>query len=46
MNQIAELFYSIGEPYAAGLFEEPDKGYFYPHPNTVIVFRMYITLRL
>lgn len=31
MNQIAELFYSIGEPYAAGLFEEPDKGYFYRH---------------
>ncbi|MGN1346238.1 MAG: pyruvate formate lyase family protein [Eubacteriales bacterium] len=31
MNQIAELFYRIGEPYAAGLFEEPDKGFFYRH---------------
>ncbi len=31
MNGIAELFYSIGEPYAAGLFEEPEKGYFYRH---------------
>ena len=29
MNEIAALFYSIGEPYAAGLFEEPDKDYFY-----------------
>lgn len=31
MNQLAELFYSIGEPYAAGLFEEPEKDYFYRH---------------
>lgn len=31
MNRIAELFYSIGEPYAAGLFEEPEKDYFYRH---------------
>ena len=31
MNPLAELFYRIGEPYAAGLFEEPDKGYFYRH---------------
>lgn len=31
MNKIAELFYSIGEPYAAGLFEEPEKDYFYRH---------------
>jgi len=29
MNQIAALFYEIGEPFAAGLFEEPEKGYFY-----------------
>lgn len=29
MNEMAELFYSIGEPFAAGLFEEPQKGYFY-----------------
>ena len=29
MNEIAALFYSIGEPYAAGLFEEPERGYFY-----------------
>jgi len=31
MNGIAALFYRIGEPYAAGLFEEPEKGYFYRH---------------
>ncbi|MBQ6624629.1 MAG: YchF family ATPase [Clostridia bacterium] len=31
MNEIAALFYQIGEPYAAGLFEEPEKGYFYRH---------------
>ncbi|MBE6561889.1 MAG: hypothetical protein E7662_12280 [Ruminococcaceae bacterium] len=31
MNEIAALFARIGEPYAAGLFEEPDKGYFYRH---------------
>ncbi len=31
MNQLAELFYRIGEPYAAGLFEEPEKDYFYRH---------------
>ena len=31
MNEIASLFYRIGEPYAAGLFEKPDKGYFYRH---------------
>lgn len=30
-NCIAEFFESIDEPYAAGLFEEPDKGYFYRH---------------
>lgn len=31
MNETAALFYQIGEPYAAGLFEEPDKSYFYRH---------------
>lgn len=31
MNETAGLFYSIGEPYAAGLFEEPEKDYFYRH---------------
>ncbi len=31
MNDIAKLFYDLNEPYAAGLFEEPDKGYFYRH---------------
>ena len=31
MNELAKLFYSIGEPYAAGLFEEPEKDYFYRH---------------
>ena len=31
MNKTAELFYSIGEPFAAGLFEEPEKDYFYRH---------------
>ena len=31
MNHLAELFYSIGEPYAAGLFENPEKEYFYRH---------------
>lgn len=31
MNDIARLFYEIGEPYAAGIFEEPEKGYFYRH---------------
>lgn len=31
MNPIAKLFYDIGEPYAAGLFEEPEKDYFYRH---------------
>ncbi len=31
MNDIAKLFYDLDEPYAAGLFEEPDKGYFYRH---------------
>jgi len=29
MNKTAELFYSIGEPFAAGLFEEPDQDLFY-----------------
>lgn len=29
MNRTAELFYSIGEPFAAGLFEEPERSYFY-----------------
>ena len=31
MNELAKLFYEIDEPYAAGLFEEPDRGYFYRH---------------
>lgn len=31
MNETAKLFYSIGEPYAAGIFEEPDKSFFYRH---------------
>jgi len=31
MNPTAALFYSIGEPYAAGLFEEPERSYFYRH---------------
>ena len=31
MNDIARLFYSIGEPYAAGVFEEPERSYFYRH---------------
>ncbi len=31
MNETARLFYSIGEPYAAGLFEKPEKGCFYRH---------------
>ncbi len=31
MNSLAELFYSIGEPFAAGLFEESEKDYFYRH---------------
>lgn len=31
MNEIAKLFYDIGEPYAAGLFEEPEKDFFYRH---------------
>ena len=31
MNPIAKLFYEIGEPYAAGLFEEPEKDCFYRH---------------
>ncbi|MBR5869261.1 MAG: hypothetical protein IKZ21_07420, partial [Clostridia bacterium] len=31
MHDLAKLFYDIGEPYAAGLFEEPEKGYFYRH---------------
>ncbi len=31
MHELAKLFYDIGEPYAAGLFEEPEKGYFYRH---------------
>jgi len=29
MNSIAEMYRRIGEPYAVGLFEEPDKSYFY-----------------
>ena len=29
MNETARLFYEIGEPYAAGLFEAPDRSYFY-----------------
>lgn len=32
-NHIAEFFESIDEPYASGLFEEPEKGYFYRHCN-------------
>ena len=31
MHDLAKLFYDIGEPYAAGLFEDPQKGYFYRH---------------
>ena len=31
MNELARLFYEIDEPYAAGLFEEPEKDYFYRH---------------
>lgn len=31
MNEIAALFYEIGEPYAAGLFESPEKSFFYRH---------------
>ncbi|MBQ8369512.1 MAG: hypothetical protein IJY35_06005 [Clostridia bacterium] len=31
MTPLAELFYRIGEPYAAGLFEEPEQDYFYRH---------------
>lgn len=31
MNKIAAFFYEIGEPYAAGLFEAPEKDYFYRH---------------
>ncbi len=31
MNQIAQLFYQIDEPYAAGLFEEPERSLFYRH---------------
>jgi len=31
MHPTAQLFYDIGEPYAAGLFEHPEKGYFYRH---------------
>ncbi len=31
MNELAKLFYDIDEPYAAGLFEEPEKDYFYRH---------------
>ena len=28
-HEIAALFYEIEEPFAAGLFEEPDRSYFY-----------------
>ena len=31
MNRLAELFYKSGEPYAAGLFEEPERSIFYRH---------------
>ena len=31
MNRLAELFYRIGEPYAAGLFEEPEGDFFSRH---------------
>ena len=31
MNELARLFYDIDEPYAAGLFEELEKDYFYRH---------------
>ena len=31
MNPIAKMFYDIGEPYAAGLFEAPEKDCFYRH---------------
>ena len=31
MNHTAQLFYNISEPYAAGLFEEPDRSFFYRH---------------
>lgn len=30
-RNLAEFFESIDEPYASGLFEEPEKGYFYRH---------------
>lgn len=31
MNRLAEQFYEIGEPYAAGLFENPEASYFARH---------------
>lgn len=43
MNKTAELFYSIGEPYAAGLFEHPEKDFFYRH--TVAYARYYENLK-
>ena len=30
-TELADFFEMIDEPYAAGLFEEPEKGYFYRH---------------
>lgn len=43
MNNIPELFYSIGEPYAAGLFEEPEKDYFYRHSIALARYYEHIT---
>lgn len=43
MNDIAKLFYDINEPYAAGLFEAPEKSYFYRH--TIAHARYFAALR-
>ena len=43
MDRLAELFHEIGEPYAAGLFEEPERDCFYRH--TLAYARYYEALK-
>jgi len=43
MNELAKLFYEIDEPYAAGLFEEPDKDYFYRHALALARYYEHLT---
>ena len=44
MNKKADLFYKIGEPYAAGLFEEPDRERFFRYSRAIRRYYEHCTL--